>query len=130
MSSWHAKYKNDYGEYEITFTSKSFEKVKVVEKICQEIMDDRIQTLEDLDRVKIIQHYIKVSEQPKWISVEDKLPQPFVSVLVYMPEESHLPTVHEGYLAEDGKWYASFYAREPFEVTYWMPLPEPPEEET
>ena len=68
-------------------------------------------------------------EQPQWISVEDRLPEAFVSVLVYMPEERPLPTVHEGYVTNNGKWYAHFFEREPFEVTHWMPLPEPPEEE-
>ena len=68
-------------------------------------------------------------EQPQWISVEKRLPEPFVSVLVYMPGERPLPTVHEGYIATDGKWYAHFFSRDPGEVTHWMPLPEPPEVE-
>ena len=41
-------------------------------------------------------------EQPQWISVEERLPEPFVSVLVYRPGERPLPTVHEGFLARDG----------------------------
>ena len=65
---------------------------------------------------------------PEWISVKERLPQEFVSVLVYMPEERPLPTVHEGYVTNQGKWYAHFFEREPFEVTHWMPLPEPPNE--
>lgn len=65
-----------------------------------------------------------------WISVEDRLPEAFVSVLVYMPEERPLPTVHEGYVTKQGNWYAHFFEREPFEVTHWMPMPTPPEEDT
>lgn len=65
----------------------------------------------------------------KWISVKDRLPDTFVSVLVHMPGEKPLPAVHEGYLRPDGKWYSAFYEREPDEVTHWLPLPEPPEEE-
>lgn len=68
-------------------------------------------------------------EQPQWISVEERLPEPFVSVLVYMPEEKPLPPVHEGFLAREGMWYANYFDREPMEITHWMPLPEPPEEE-
>ena len=64
-----------------------------------------------------------------WISVEERLPEPFVSVLVYMPEERPLPTVHEGFLAREGVWYANHFDREPMEITHWMPLPEPPKEE-
>lgn len=64
-----------------------------------------------------------------WISVEERLPKEFVSVLVYMPEERPLPTVHEGFLAREGVWYANHFDREPMEITHWMPLPEPPEVE-
>lgn len=65
----------------------------------------------------------------KWISVEERLPKAFVSVLVYMPEERPLPTVHEGFLAREGVWYANHFDRDPMEITHWMPLPEPPKEE-
>ena len=67
--------------------------------------------------------------QPKWISVEEQLPEQFVSVLVYMPDEYPIPTVHEGYLRHDGYWYATHYLRTPDEVTHWANLPEPPKEE-
>ena len=63
-----------------------------------------------------------------WISVEERLPKEFVSVLVYMPEERPLPTVHEGFLAKEGVWYANHFDREPMEITHWMPPPEPPKE--
>lgn len=65
----------------------------------------------------------------EWISVDARLPEPFVSVLVYMPGERPLPTVHEGYIATDGKWYAHFFSRDPGEVTHWMPMPEAQEVE-
>lgn len=129
MSYWNAKYTNALGEYEITFASKSYEKTKVIEKVCQAVIDDRVQSVEDLNKSVLVQHYIKVPEKPKWISVEDRMPKPFVSVLVYMPEERPLPTVHEGFLAREGMWYANHFDREPMEITHWMPLPEPPEEE-
>ncbi len=63
-----------------------------------------------------------------WISVKERLPKEFVSVLVYMPEEWPLPTVHEGFLAREGVWYANHFDREPMEITHWMPLPEAPKE--
>ena len=70
-----------------------------------------------------------LEKRMQWVSVEDRLPEPFVSVLVYMPEERPLPTVHEGFLAREGMWYANHFDREPMEITHWMPLPEPPKEE-
>ncbi len=60
----------------------------------------------------------------KWIPVSERLPEPFVSVLVQMPGEEPCPTVREGYIAGDGLWYAGYYTREPEEVTHWMPMPE------
>ena len=69
----------------------------------------------------------------EWISVKDRLPKPFVSVLVYMPGETPCPTVHEGYLNPHGGWWAFHFDRLEDEVTHWMPLPplpEPPKEGT
>lgn len=63
----------------------------------------------------------------KWISVEERLPDPFVSVLGCCPDEEPLPTVHECYLNGYGQWCsAQVYGME--KVTHWVPLLEPPEE--
>lgn len=50
--------------------------------------------------------------QPKWISVEERLPQAFCSVLVHIPEEAPMPTVHEGYMTDNGRWISTVYVRE------------------
>lgn len=63
-----------------------------------------------------------------WISVEDRLPEPFHSVLVHIPGEKPFPTVHEGFINSWGGWYAYHFDRQPGEVTHWRPMPEPPEE--
>lgn len=62
----------------------------------------------------------------EWISVEDRLPEPFESVLCYMPGETPFPTVHEGYLASDGIWVSNWFKIEPGGVTYWAEMPKPP----
>ena len=64
----------------------------------------------------------------KWIPVSERLPEPFVSVLVQMPDEEPCPTVREGFLTKDGDWYAGYFARLKDEVTHWMPMPEPPKD--
>lgn len=61
-----------------------------------------------------------------WYNVESKLPEPFVSVLVYLPDEKPYQTVHEGYIDNDGTWH--IYNRIIFSVvTHWADMPEYPE---
>lgn len=76
----------------------------------------------------LIAHCVTVQE---WISVEDRLPEPFVSVLACIPSEEPLPTVHESYIADHGAWVCILTAEryKTGEVTHWMPLPEPPKGE-
>ena len=61
MSWWNAKYKNDHGEYEITFASKYKERTKAVEKLCQAIIDKRVKSEDDFAvvvRCKDCKHYV------------------------------------------------------------------------
>lgn len=51
MSYWNAKYKNDYGEYEITFASKDYEKARAVEKVCCAVMDKYVKSPLDVEAV-------------------------------------------------------------------------------
>ena len=84
----------------------------------------------DVDTLAIAQHLIThgVTVQ-EWISVDDRLPEPFVTVLVQMPGEEPFPTVREGFISNDGVWQSAMFRREPGEVTHWMPLPQPPKGE-
>ena len=65
----------------------------------------------------------------EWISVDDRLPEPFVSVLVHMPGEEPCPTVREGFISNDGIWQSAMFRREPGEVTHWQLMPQPPKGE-
>ena len=65
----------------------------------------------------------------EWVSVKDRLPEPFVPVLVQMPGEEPLPTVREGFIPNDGIWQSAMFRREPGEVTHWKPMPHPPKGE-
>ena len=84
----------------------------------------------DVDALAIAQHLIAhgVTVQ-EWISVDDRLPEPFVSVLVNMPGEKPFPTVREGFISNDGIWQSAMFRREPGEVTHWKPMPQPPKGE-
>ena len=56
----------------------------------------------------------------KWISVEERLPEPGVDVLAaYRDRHINMGTVGDDWLEED---------IEDGYITHWMPLPEPPEE--
>ena len=64
----------------------------------------------------------------EWISVDDRVPEPFVPVLGQMPGEEPFPTVREGFISNDGIWQSAMFRREPGEVTHWKPMPHPPKE--
>ena len=88
---------------------------------------------------------------PRWISVEERLPEGEDPVLILVKETEHYglnkdksKVYHCQYLAywDDEEWYTTWCngcrkisdtANEPnaddYEVTHWMPQPEPPEEE-
>lgn len=64
----------------------------------------------------------------QWISVEDKLPKSGERVLF-----SDGVFVGEGYMGASGKWTRyngkiSAACIDVYDITHWMPLPEPPEE--
>ncbi len=62
---------------------------------------------------------------PKWIGVEEGLPESYVNVLVYYDDDGlyRVDTmIHNG-----KKWIYQWTNK--FTVTHWMPLPEPPKTE-
>ena len=77
----------------------------------------------------------------KWISVEERLPEPYHTYLVALKEKYSFGTewrYHvdvadmvdgDGYI--EGMWntFNDWYEGQEIHVTHWMPLPEPPKEE-
>ena len=61
------------------------------------------------------------SRIPKWISVEDRLPENFSMTIIFRDD---CCKARIGWLI-DGSWSVPEGVR----VTHWMPLPEPPKEE-
>ena len=73
---------------------------------------------------------LREQEERRWIPVEERLPQNYISVLVYTPTAEPLPMVHEAYIGDDGEWHSSVvYGVNNEDVTHWMPMPEPPKED-
>lgn len=60
-----------------------------------------------------------------WISVQEKLPEKHVTVIVARPHDDGPLKVEQGMLTENGWW--KVYGTNVKKVYYWMPLPEPPE---
>ena len=63
----------------------------------------------------------------KWISVEDKLPEPWVDVLCHHYNDD----IFIGYFSKINGWNGWINANKEndIEVTHWQPLPEPPKED-
>lgn len=64
----------------------------------------------------------------EWISVKERLPEAYKSVLVYIRnasgEAGYDITFYCDHLYDTGnRWYL------PVNITHWMPLPEPPKED-
>lgn len=68
------------------------------------------------------------SLEQRWMPVNVRKPQEFVSVLIHAPGMAPLPTVHEAYLAR-GCWVIpGVQILQAHEVTHWMEMPAGPGE--
>lgn len=72
---------------------------------------------------------LKNEKKQGWISVENRLPETFQSVIVCRESKQAIKTtsVEAGMRIADG-WWKVFGTRTK-SVTHWMPLPDPPEVE-
>lgn len=66
-----------------------------------------------------------VSPDTKWISVKERLPEVEADILAYIGEGSFVVC----WMTHDGYWQCPAYLMDKDDVTHWMPLPEPPNEE-
>lgn len=63
----------------------------------------------------------------KWISVKERLPEKWVSVLGYIKFADPYPAVRECWLTDDKRFFFPAL-RSIEEVTHWMPMPDAPQE--
>ena len=69
------------------------------------------------------------AKQPRWIPVTERLPEEYVNVLCHLRSLDRQSEYYSiDHLMEDGQWWKAANSWR-FEVTHWMPLPEPPKEE-
>ncbi len=102
-------------------------------------IDEAIKDLEKIKKVKFspisqpvsMDMAIEALKATRWIPVTERLPEPKQKVLV----ATYLGGVYYGFMEPRGKFYtanntlADSWCWEP-DVTHWMPLPQPPKEET
>ena len=64
---------------------------------------------------------------PGWVSVKDRLPEKYVSVLIAYKDRFGDTSVAGGVVDDQQEWVGIGLSIEPDSVTHWMPLPEAPE---
>ena len=71
---------------------------------------------------------ISALEKTKWISVKDRLPEPWEQVLIY---SRHDFCESAFYIGVPGKWRVTWNHEmlDADSVTHWMPMPQPPKGE-
>ena len=72
----------------------------------------------------LLSHGVTVQE---WISVDEKLPQNFISVLGYMTDAGEFPPVRECYTVGNAFFFPALGDVHP--VSHWREMPQPPKGE-
>ena len=98
------------------------------------MMDVREKLVELLKQIKyvsvenaaniLIENGVTVQE---WISVDEKLPQNFISVLGYMTDAGEFPPVRECYTVGNVFFFPALGDIHP--VSHWREMPQPPKGE-
>lgn len=94
----------------------------------------RVPKLETLERIadglscyvsELLPSYYFPPKKDGWISVKDRLPAKHERVLIY---DSVCHNIYMAWRDDDfDVWFSEEYLPDFVNVTYWMPLPEPPE---
>ena len=64
---------------------------------------------------------------PQWISVDERLPENFISVLGYMTDAGEFPPVQECYTVGNAFFFPALGDVHP--VSHWCEMPQPPKGE-
>lgn len=64
-------------------------------------------------------------QNEKWVSVDDRLPEVYKSVLAYRPQKEEIIICC---LDHEGNWTIDDFLNSIVTVTHWLPLPSPPQQ--
>ena len=67
------------------------------------------------------------AQVPQWISVDERLPENFISVLGYMTDAGEFPPVRECYTVGNAFFFPALGDVHP--VSHWCEIPQPPKGE-
>ena len=97
--------------------------------LCQQAAD----AIEELIAALTASNTVIANSKPHWVSVEERLPDTGVDVLVKFPHNMAVASIDIGeWVVNSGDGWCTDInlAGGEKNPTHWMPLPEPPKEET
>lgn len=95
----------------------------VREKLIDLLTGHSIDTQQDVEYVAdhLISNGVMVQE---WISINERLPEEYISVLGYMTDAGKFPPVRECYRVENAFFFPALKENNP--ISYWCEMPQPP----
>lgn len=72
-----------------------------------------------------LQEELDKIQNDNWISAKERLPEPYVPVLIAIDFTDNLTN---GEVNKQNKWWSNIYCLEAGNVTHWPPLPQTPKE--
>ncbi|MBS7237879.1 MAG: DUF551 domain-containing protein [Bacteroidaceae bacterium] len=97
--------------------------MEVREKLIELLKQIKYVSVENAANI-LIENGVTVQE---WISVDEKLPQNFISVLGYMTDAGEFPPVRECYTVGNVFFFPALGDIHP--VSHWREMPQPPKGE-
>ena len=103
---------------------------KLVELLCEAmILFDKRKDEKGINPFEVFADYLIANgvTVQEWISVSERLPQNFVSVLGYMTDAGEFPPVRECYTVGNAFFFPALGDVHP--VSHWCEMPQPPKGE-
>ena len=112
------KFKEKIADYLISNGVTVQENVKMSDELLKQLKNAPITICKEEPSIELVQ---------EWISVDEKLPQNFISVLGYMTDAGEFPPVRECYTVGNAFFFPALGDVHP--VSHWCEMPQPPKGE-